>query len=59
MILNRKISLEDDDKLIEDTVVGLKLVGAKSVDTPRVKKNAGQTIQMKVRRRQRCIAARW
>ena len=40
------MTLEADTKLVEDALETMKLIGAKGVDSPRVRKNEEQTIQI-------------
>ena len=46
-VLNDEMTLEADTKLVDDALETMKLIGAKGVDSPRVWKNAEQTIQIK------------
>ena len=45
-VLNDEMTLEVDTKLVEDALETMKLIGAKGVDSPRVRKNEEQTIQI-------------
>ena len=40
------MTLEADTKFVEDALETMKLIGAKGVDSPRVRKNEEQTIQI-------------
>ena len=44
--LNDEMTLEADTKLVEDVLETMKLIGAKGVDSPRVRQNEEQTIQI-------------
>ena len=46
-VLNDEMTLEADTKLVEDALETMKLIGAKGVDSPRVRKNEEQTIHIK------------
>ena len=45
-VLNDELTLEAETKLVEDALETMKLIGAKGVDSPRVRKNEDQTIQI-------------
>ena len=45
-VLNDEMTLEADTKLVEDASETMKLISAKGVDSPRVRKNEEQTIQI-------------
>ena len=46
-VLNDEMTLEADTKLVEDALETKKLIGAKGVDSPRVRKNEDQTTHIK------------
>ena len=62
-VLNDEMTLEADTKLVEGALESMKLIGAKSVDSPRVKRNEEQTAQSIIHRnshqRSRLCTAAW
>ena len=46
-VQNDEMTLEADTKLVEDALETMKLVGAKKVDSPRVRRNEQQTAQIR------------
>ena len=45
-VLNDEMTLEADTKLVKDAVESMKLMGAKAVDSPLVRRNEEQTAQI-------------